>query len=133
MNVTNVNNQLNKMENSLEKYMDHVDCPIRQILDRFGDKWSILVLCLLSHRGTLRFNQISSHISDISQRMLTLTLRSLETDGLVSRKIYPEVPPRVEYELTPLGKSLIPYIENLAEWAKQHMPEVVKNRKECKV
>jgi DNA-binding HxlR family transcriptional regulator len=133
MNVTNVNNQLNKMENSLEKYMDHVDCPIRQILDRFGDKWSILVLCLLSHRGTLRFNQISSHISDISQRMLTLTLRSLETDGLVSRKIYPEVPPRVEYELTPLGKSLIPYIENLAEWAKQHMPEVVKNRNECKV
>jgi DNA-binding HxlR family transcriptional regulator len=133
MNVTNVNNQFSKMKNSLEKYMDHVDCPIRQILDRFGDKWSILVLCLLSHRGTLRFNQISSHISDISQRMLTLTLRSLETDGLVSRKIYAEVPPRVEYELTPLGKSLIPYIENLAEWAAQNMPEVIRNRKECNV
>jgi len=108
--------------------MDHVDCPIRQILDRFGDKWSILVLCLLNHKGMLRFNQISGQISDISQKMLTVTLRSLETDGLVSRKMYQEIPPRVEYELTQLGESLVPYIENLAEWASQNMAEIRRNR-----
>jgi DNA-binding HxlR family transcriptional regulator len=117
------------MKNNLAKYLDHIDCPIRQILDRFGDKWSILVLCLLSHKGVLRFNQISSHISDISQKMLTVTLRSLETDGLVSRKMYQEIPPRVEYKLTPLGETLVPYIENLAEWATQNMAEIIRNRK----
>jgi DNA-binding HxlR family transcriptional regulator len=121
------------MKNNLSKYMDHVDCPIRQILDRFGDKWSILILCLLSHKGTLRFNQISSQISDISQRMLTVTLRSLEADGLISRKLYPEIPPRVEYSLTPLGGSLVPYIENLAEWAAQNMVDIKKNRKQFEV
>ena len=109
--------------------MDHIDCPIRQILDRFGDKWSILILCLLSHKGKLRFNEISSQISDISQKMLTVTLRSLEADGLVSRRLYPEVPPRVEYELTELGESLVPYVENLAEWASKNMSRIVKNRK----
>lgn len=108
--------------------MDHIDCPIRQILDRFGDKWSILTLCLLSHKGKLRFNQISNQISDISQKMLTVTLRSLEADGLISRKLYAEVPPKVEYELTVLGESLVPYIENLAEWASQNMASIRKNR-----
>src|ERR1700761_6742431 len=116
------------MKKNLEKYMDHIDCPIRQILDRFGDKWSILTLCLLSHKGTLRFNQIANQISDISQKMLTVTLRSLEADGLISRKLYAEVPPKVEYELTVLGESLVPYIENLAEWASQNMDSIKKNR-----
>ncbi|SFE34665.1 transcriptional regulator, HxlR family [Chitinophaga sp. CF118] len=113
----------------MEKYMDHVDCPIRDILDRFGDKWSILILCLLGSKGKLRFTEISSHISNISQKMQTASLRSLEKDGLIVRKLYAEVPPRVEYELTTLGNSLVPYIEGLADWALKNKETITKHRK----
>ena len=84
------------------------NCPVRNVLCRLGDKWSMLVLITLNANGTMRFCDIHKTIADISQRMLTVTLRTLETDGLVSRKVYAEVPPRVEYELTERGKSLIP-------------------------
>ena len=106
-----------------------VNCPIRQVLDRFGDKWSILVMELLSYKGRLRFSEIGHHIGDISQKMLTVTLRSLEADGLILREIFPEIPPRVEYELTPLGKSLVPHIESLASWGKEHLETILLNRK----
>ena len=109
--------------------MDHVDCPIRDILDRFGDKWSILILCLLGSKGKLRFTEISSHISNISQKMLTASLRSLEKDGLIVRELYAEVPPRVEYELTALGSSLVPYIESLADWALKNKQTITEQRK----
>ena len=104
-------------------------CPIRHVLDRFGDKWSILVVELLSLKGRMRFSEIAGSIGDISQKMLTVTLRSLEADGLISREFYPEIPPRVEYELTELGKSLIPPIENLLHWGKAHMEAILENRK----
>ena len=84
------------------------NCPIRDILCRLGDKWSMLVLITLNVNGTMRFSDIQKTISDISQRMLTVTLRTLEADGLVSRTVYAEVPPRVEYQLTETGKTLIP-------------------------
>ena len=103
-------------------------CPIRNVLSRFGDKWSILVLVILETRGTMRFNELNREIGDISQRMLTVTLRTLEADGLVTRKVYPEVPPRVEYTLTGMGHSLIPCIDKLVEWAAAHMEEVVGQR-----
>lgn len=106
-----------------------VNCPIRQVLDRFGDKWSILVMELLSYKGRLRFSEIGHHIGDISQKMLTVTLRSLEADGLILREIFPEIPPRVEYELTPLGKSLVPHIESLSNWGKEHLETILLNRK----
>ena len=93
------------------------NCPVRNVLCRLGDKWSMLVLITLNANGTMRFCDIHKTIADISQRMLTVTLRTLETDGLVSRKVYAEVPPRVEYELTERGKSLIPHIEGLVDWA----------------
>jgi DNA-binding HxlR family transcriptional regulator len=105
------------------------NCSIRHILDRFGDKWSILIISILGHQGKLRFNELSQQIGDISQKMLTVTLRSLESDGLVSRKLYPEIPPRVEYDLTDLGQSLLPHIESLSEWASKHMDCILKNRK----
>jgi DNA-binding HxlR family transcriptional regulator len=106
----------------------HVNCSIRQILDRFGDKWSILIISTLGHVGKQRFNELNQQIGDISQKMLTVTLRSLEADGLISRKLYPEIPPRVEYELTDLGRSLLPHIEQLAQWAEQNMECILKNR-----
>jgi DNA-binding HxlR family transcriptional regulator len=104
-------------------------CPIRQVLDRFGDKWSILIIELLSHEGKLRFGEIAQTIGDISQKMLTVTLRSLESDGLVIRKFFPEIPPRVEYELSELGKSLVPHIEQLTSWGQAHMGTIIENRK----
>jgi DNA-binding HxlR family transcriptional regulator len=104
-------------------------CPIRTVLDRFGDKWSILVMINLSKNGTMRFNEINKSMSDVSQKMLTVTLRSLEADGLVSRKIYPEIPPRVEYDLTEMGKSLLPHIESLRDWAEDNLNAIKKSRK----
>jgi len=106
----------------------HGNCSIRHILDRFGDKWSILIISILGHVGKQRFNELNQQIGDISQKMLTVTLRSLEADGLISRKLFPEIPPRVEYELTDLGRSLLPHIEQLAGWAEQHMECILKNR-----
>ncbi|MBC5620320.1 MULTISPECIES: helix-turn-helix domain-containing protein [Butyricimonas] len=103
-------------------------CPIRDVLSRLGDKWSMLVLVTLEANGTMRFRDIHNAIADISQRMLTVTLRILEADGLVSRKVYAEVPPRVEYQLTRTGESLMPHIRTLVDWAMQHMPEIVESR-----
>lgn len=105
------------------------DCPIRQVLDRFGDKWSILIIELLSHEGKLRFSEIGHKIGDISQKMLTATLRSLEADGLVARQFFPEIPPRVEYELSNLGRSLVPHIEQLTAWGRENMETIKDNRR----
>ncbi len=105
------------------------ECPIRDILSRLGNKWSLLVLVTLDANGTMRFNQIHKTIDDISQRMLAVTLRTLETDGLIGRHVYAEVPPRVEYYLTDTGRSLIPHIQGLVDWALEYMPGILRNRK----
>lgn len=105
-------------------------CPIRDIISRLSDKWSLLVLVTLSWNGTMRFNEIHKAMDDISQRMLTVTLRSLETDGLISRKVYPEVPPRVEYQLTELGQSLLPALKVLVDWAKLHTDTILQSRRQ---
>ena len=95
------------MEEKILKNFHHEgDCPVRDVLSRFGDKWSVLVLVSLKVNGTLRFSELARSLGDISQRMLTVTLRSLEQDGLIVRKLYAEVPPRVEYSLSEIGKSL---------------------------
>lgn len=104
------------------------NCPIRDVLSRLGDKWSMLVLITLNANGIMRFNDLQKAIGDISQRMLTVTLRSLESDGLISRKAYAEIPPRVEYALTDTGRSLMPPIEALVGWAQEHMSEILENR-----
>ena len=105
------------------------NCPIRDVLSRLGDKWSMLVMVTLSSNGVMRFSDIHKTIDDISQRMLTVTLRMLEADGLVARKVYAEVPPRVEYYLTETGESLMPHIQSLVNWAVEHMDGIVENRK----
>lgn len=108
------------------------NCPVRDVLSRLGDKWSMLVLTTLSANGTMRFSDIHKTIDDISQRMLTVTLRTLESDGLVHRKVYPEVPPRVEYCLTEMGTTLMPHIQSLVDWALGHMDEILTNRETVK-
>jgi DNA-binding HxlR family transcriptional regulator len=113
----------------MKTFLRQGDCPIRDILCRLGDKWSLLVLISLNANGIMRFSDIYRSIGDISQRMLTVTLRSLEADGLISRKIYPEVPPKVEYALTPSGKSLLPHLNTLVDWALENMQSVTMSRK----
>lgn len=90
----------------MENFHPTGNCPVRDVLSRLGDKWSMLVLITLNANGVMRFSDIHKTIEDVSQRMLTVTLRTLEADGLVARKIYAEVPPRVEYCLTKTGHSL---------------------------
>ncbi|MFB7893046.1 winged helix-turn-helix transcriptional regulator [Microbacterium sp. NPDC056044] len=100
---------------------------IRDVLDRIGDKWSLLVIGTL-RRERLRFTELQRHIPGISQRMLTLTLRQLERDGLITRTVHAEVPPRVEYELTPLGGTLIQLAAALADWAIVNHPRIEDSR-----
>lgn len=118
------------LETFLEKDGDITVCPVRSVLDRLGDKWSILVMLVLGKKETMRFNELQKEIGDISQKMLTVTLRTLEADGLVKRTIFAEVPPRVEYEITPLGESLVPHVVGLSEWAIENMPAIKKSRAE---
>lgn len=100
-----------------EKYACADKCPVRNVISRFSGKWSLLVLCILQEYGSARFNAIQKSLPDISPKVLSETLRNLESDGLISRKVYAEVPPRVEYSLTPLGESLMPHIDGLISWA----------------
>ncbi|ABC89837.1 putative transcriptional regulator protein [Rhizobium etli CFN 42] len=107
---------------------DHNNCrALGQILDRVGDKWTIMVVGVLS-RGPLRFNQMMREIGGVSHRMLTLTLRSLERDGLVSRTAYATIPPKVEYALTDAGRSLIEPLRVLSDWAIDYRPVIEKAR-----
>jgi DNA-binding HxlR family transcriptional regulator len=99
-------------------------CPaVRDVLHRVGDKWSVLVVSLLGD-GAMRFSELRRSIEGVSQRMLTLTLRGLERDGLIERTVFPEIPPRVEYELTRLGKTLLEPIQGLADWAESHRTSI---------
>ena len=103
------------------------DCEVRQILDRIADKWSLLVIALLDRRR-MRFTELLREIDGVSQRMLTVTLRQLERDGLVRRTVHPVVPPRVDYELTPLGASLHETIQALVTWTERHQREIAAAR-----
>jgi DNA-binding HxlR family transcriptional regulator len=100
------------------------NCHAREILARVGDKWSVYVIHVLGDAGTLRFNELRSRVAGISQRMLTVTLRGMERDGLVTRTVYSEVPPRVEYALTSLGATLRQLVRGLVEWSGAHLAEV---------
>lgn len=106
------------------------NCPIRNILSRFGDKWSLLAIYTLNKQNrAVRFKELQREIPDISQKMLTVTLRTLEEDGYVTRTIYPEVPPRVEYALTERAKSLLPHLNALIGWALENMDAIISDRK----
>lgn len=110
-------------ENSAVWDVFNSQCPTREVLDRIADKWSVLIIQRLSG-GTLRFAQIRRAVDGISQKVLTNTLRGLERDGIVNRRIYASVPPRVEYSLTDLGKSLCGLVGGICHWAEQNMERV---------
>lgn len=104
-------------------------CPVRNVIARFGNKWALLVVLTLSEQKTVRFNELCRLIPDVSSRVLSGTLRTLEADALVSRKVYPTVPPKVEYQLTDMGQSLVPLIAQLTEWAQANIKRIVEHRK----
>jgi DNA-binding HxlR family transcriptional regulator len=107
-------------------------CPSRLVLERIADKWTALVIQILA-RGTMRYAELQRSIGGISQKMLTQTLRSLERDGLVQRKVHPVVPPKVEYSLTRLGRTLIEPLHALCRWSEKHLAELQANRARAKV
>ena len=119
------------MDRVMVEDMAFPDCPIRNILARISDKWSLLVIFTLEkeEQAAVRFKELQRAIPDISQKMLTVTLRTLEEDGYVTRTVYPEVPPRVEYALTARAKSLLPLMNALIEWALENKDAIMKDRK----
>jgi DNA-binding HxlR family transcriptional regulator len=133
MQVTDSDNQLLTVEKRAKIILTPAQtpdlCPIRDILGHFGDKWSIFTILSLGQKEKVRFNELKAMVSGISQRMLTVTLRSLEENGVVERHWFPEIPPRVEYCLTPLGRSLLEKMVELWEWASTHMDDVHNARK----
>jgi DNA-binding HxlR family transcriptional regulator len=110
-----------------ELNLQYPTCPIRNILSRMSDKWSLLILRALQKNGILRYKDLRLAIPDISQKMLSSTLKRLEEDHLVNRKMYPEIPPRVEYSLTQTGKELMPALQMMIEWAQVHFEEITKS------
>lgn len=120
----------------MNRMKDHSDiypeCPIRNIMARISDKWSILLLYTLQQTPVMRFSELHKAIPDISQKMLTVTLRTLEEDGFVLRRVYAQVPPKVEYSLTSRAMSLLPLIDSLIVWAKNNMEDILKDRMKMK-
>ena len=114
------------LKENLEKYTHIDECPIRNVIARFSGKWSMLVLCVLAENEVTRFNAIGRAIPDISPKVLTDTLKNLEYDGLIKRVIYPEVPPKVEYSLTELGKDLMPHLYGIIGWAVENFENIPK-------
>ena len=104
------------------------DCPVRNVLSRMTDKWTLLVLYTLEHNETLRFNDIRRAIPDISQKSLTVTLKSMEADGLVTRKVTPSVPVKVEYSLTERAQSVMPILDELLSWSLDHFSDIISDR-----
>jgi DNA-binding HxlR family transcriptional regulator len=133
MEVTTVDTQGTKIQAAAKKIIAGranatALCPVRDILSRIGDKWSMLSILHLGSTDSLRFNELRHRITGISQRMLTVTLRTLETDGLVTRTVYAEVPPRVEYALTELGQGLLGTVIVMGSWAHAHAPAIAEAR-----
>ncbi|MBF0574530.1 helix-turn-helix transcriptional regulator [Dysgonomonas sp. GY617] len=128
MEITNTEKEALMSEEKIVNNIIEGICPIRDIIASLSDKWSLLVIYTLSQNPKMRFGEIHKSIPDISQRMLTVTLRSLEADGLVSRQVFPEVPPRVEYQLTDLGYSLLDPLRGLVNWALKNTEVIQESR-----
>ena len=106
------------------------NCPVRDVVARFGNKWGLLVLLVIHEQEVIRFGELSRAIPDISTRVLSATLRTLEADDLIYRKVYPVIPPKVEYSLTELGKELVPMIITLTDWASLNLPSIKRHREQ---
>lgn len=128
--VTITVNQWDMKKENLRKCGEgQKNAPIVEVLSRVGDKWSMFTVVMLADHDTLRFTELHQIMPPISQKMLTVTLKTLESDGLVNRKMYKQIPPKVEYSLTALGKTLVPVLMTLYDWANTNMPAIKASRK----
>lgn len=116
----------------MRQKFDYSYCSAAPVLEWLGEKWNLAVLLKLEECGTMRFSELWRQIPAVSERMLAASLRSLEGDGLVSRRVYPEVPPRVEYALTPLALDFLPRLRGLMEWAAEHLPAILEVRRQVR-
>jgi DNA-binding HxlR family transcriptional regulator len=115
----------------MAEYSDPSLCPVRNVLDQLGDKWSVLIITALAHRP-YRFGELKREIPDISQRMLTQTLRDLQADGMIERTVFPTTPPSVQYKLSPMGYSILVPLSAMVDWAFAHFPAIREARAEFK-
>lgn len=115
-------------QKKVDFFIQTPNCPVRDVLDRIGDKWSMLVLLVLEKGEVMRFNELYGAVENISQKMLTVTLKSLEADGLLKRTVYAQIPPKVEYALTARGKSLMPHLHSLVGWANKNITKIIESR-----
>ncbi|WP_295732469.1 helix-turn-helix domain-containing protein [uncultured Muribaculum sp.] len=116
------------LEENLKKYACTASCPVRNVISRFSGKWAMLILCVLAENEATRFNAIGKAIPDISPKVLSETLKNLESCGLIARRIYAEVPPKVEYSLSPVGHSLMPHVNALVGWAMEHFGDISRSQ-----
>ncbi|MFZ4863318.1 winged helix-turn-helix transcriptional regulator [Sphingobacterium sp. Mn56C] len=116
----------------MKDFSNTENCPVRNVLDRLSDKWTTLVILVLGEQGKMRFNELHKNIGDVSEKMLTVSLRKLEADGLIARQVFPVIPPRVEYQLTDLGKDFLPLIHRISDWAHANMQQILTNRSRFK-
>lgn len=117
---------------TMQQKFDYSYCAAAPVLEWLGEKWNLAVLLKLEESGTMRFNELWRQIPSVSERMLAASLRSLEGDGLVSRRVYPEVPPRVEYELTPLALGFLSRLKGVLEWGEKHLPTILEARRQAR-
>ncbi|MBC8054032.1 MAG: helix-turn-helix transcriptional regulator [Sphingobacteriaceae bacterium] len=121
-------------ENAIHHFSDNRTtnhyCPVTDVIDRISDKWSVHAIIMLGRNEKLRFGELKKGIQGISQRMLTVTLKHLEQDGLLTRTVFPQIPPKVEYQLTELGRSLLGQLIQLSEWASENMNHILRAREE---
>ena len=122
--------QENVMDHFSDNHSTNHYCPVTDVIDRISDKWSVHTIIMLGKSDKLRFGELKKGIYGISQRMLTVTLKHLERDGLVTRTVYPQIPPKVEYQLTELGRSLLGQLVQLSEWASENMNYILRAREE---
>ncbi|WP_299640377.1 helix-turn-helix domain-containing protein [Devosia sp.] len=113
----------------MKDYPDPAQCPVRNVLDQLADKWSVLIITALARRP-FRFGELKREIGDISQRMLTQTLRDLQADGMIEREVFPTTPPSVEYRLSPMGRSFLVPLAALVDWALANHPAIREAREE---
>ena len=125
---------IKKVETFLYNYESKqvATCPVRDVLHSLTDKWSMLVMMVLGQHHTLRFNEVKTHVTGISQKMLTATLRNLEVSGMVDRKMYPQIPPKVEYTITPMGTEFLQHLVVMIDWACKNSDTISRLRKKTK-
>lgn len=121
LKVSNIDNQMIMNDNLTKIKPCEKGCPFRIVMDRLGDRWSVLIIMILWENGTLRFGELHNHIDGISLKVLTSCLKTLENENFVIRTVYPAVPPKVEYGLTQIGRDIVPYIQQLSEWSHKNL------------